>query len=168
VKWLLFFVVAIAVVILAVTLIGLALPKAHHATRMARFAQPPQALFALIAGPQDWRPGVTTEPLRPDQGRRRWRERVSHRWITFEEAQSDPPRLYQTRIAGENLPFSGTWTWQITAAPDGCICRITEDGQVYNPIFRFMSRFIIGQTKTIDDYLNAMGKKFGQPVQLQD
>jgi len=167
-RWLLYVVAAVAAPILVVVLIGLALPKAHRATRMARFMQPPEAIFAAITGPQDWRPGITTEELASNGGPRRWRENSSHGWITFEEAATDPPRHYRARIADKNLPFSGTWTYEITPADGGCTCRITEEGEVYNPVFRFVSRFIIGNTRTIDEYLNALGRKFDESVKIED
>jgi hypothetical protein len=167
-KWALYIAAAIVGVIILVALIGLALPKAHRATRMARFRQSPQTVFALITGPQDWRPGITKwEQLPPDSGPRKWRQESQGRSITFEETACDPPRLYRLQIADRNLPFSGTWTWEITPTEDGCTCRITEEGEVFNPIFRFMSRFIFGQTRTIVDYLNAMGKKFNEPVKIE-
>ena len=166
-KWLRLATAAIIGLVLIVVLIGLMLPRAHRATRVARFAQPPAAIFAAITGPQDWR-GVDKFDLPPDGGPRRWREQSGRRSITFEEAASDPPRLYRSRIADKNLPFSGTWTWEITPTENGCTCRITEDGEVSNPIFRFVSRFVIGQTRTIDAYLNALGKKFGQPVKIEE
>jgi hypothetical protein len=36
--------------------------------------------------------------------------------------------------------------------------RITEDGEVYNPVFRFVSRFVMGHTATMDKYLADVGK----------
>jgi|HubBroStandDraft_1064217.scaffolds.fasta_scaffold206067_2 hypothetical protein len=165
-KWVLFIFAGLAAIILIIALIGLMLPEAHRATQMARFNQPPDAIFAAIIGPQDWR-GVVVTQLPPTDGRRTWREESGRHAITFEEVQSDRPRLYQSRIADKNLPFSGTWTWEITPTPDGCTCRITEEGEVFNPIFRFVSQLIIGHTKTIDDYLNALGRKFNQPVDIQ-
>ena len=42
---------------------------------------------------------------------------------------------------------------------------ITEDGWVANPIFRFMSRLVIGHHATMDTLLKQVAKKFGeQPV----
>jgi hypothetical protein len=41
----------------------------------------------------------------------------------------------------------------------GSELRITEEGEVYNPIFRFVSRFIMGHTATIDSYLSAVRKR---------
>lgn len=37
---------------------------------------------------------------------------------------------------------------------------ITEDGKVYNPIFRF----VMGHHGTMDDYLTAVGAHFGETV----
>jgi hypothetical protein len=166
-KWLLYIPAALIVLLLIITLIGLMLPEAHHATRMAQFRQSPEKIFATITGPQDWR-GVTVSELPHDGGPRRWREQSGRHAITFEETASDPPRLYRSRIIDKNLPFSGTWTWEITATDDGCTCRITEDGHVHNPFFRFVSRFILGHTTTIEDYLNALGKKFDEPIKITE
>jgi hypothetical protein len=50
------------------------------------------------------------------------------------------------------LPFGGTWTFDVAAAPGGTSLTITEDGEVYNPIFRFMSKTVFSPYKTIDTY----------------
>ena len=36
---------------------------------------------------------------------------------------------------------------------------ITERGEVYNPIFRFVSRFVLGHEKTINTYLSAFERR---------
>ena len=82
--------------------------------------------------------------------------------------QSQPPLAIQRRIATPNLPYSGTWTFALE--PMGAITRVrvTEDGEVYNPIFRFVSRFILGQTATQDTYLRAIGKATGEDIRIED
>jgi hypothetical protein len=42
--------------------------------------------------------------------------------------------------------------------PEGSVTRltITERGVVYNPVFRFASRFIIGHAGSIEQYLAAL------------
>ncbi len=45
---------------------------------------------------------------------------------------------------------------------DGLRERITEDGEVYNVIFRFMARFFFGYTATIEGYLRDLGHRFGE------
>jgi len=132
-RWILVIVTAVTLLVLIVTAIGALLPKAHIASRTARIAMPPDALHALIvktiAEPQEY-------PLRIER--------------------NDPPSLLVTRIAGENLPFGGTWTYRILPAAGGSDLTITEDGEVYNPIFRFMSRFVFGQYATMDAFIRKL------------
>jgi hypothetical protein len=49
---------------------------------------------------------------------------------------------------------------------DGATLRITENGYVTNPLFRFMSRFVLGYTGEIEKYLRSLAKKFGEPPQI--
>jgi len=42
---------------------------------------------------------------------------------------------------------------------------VTEAGWIGNPIFRFLSRFVCGYYGTLDGYLKALGKRFGEAVQ---
>ena len=168
-RWFIYIAVAVLVLIGVVFAIGSALPMAHIATRHARFQHPPVVVYALISGPQKWRPEVAkSEEVPHPFGPRRWKE-YSKRGdaVTFEVTKADPPRTFQARIADKNLPFGGTWTWDITPAADGCDLRITEAGEVYNPVFRFIGRFFIGYTRSIDAYLNALGKKLGEPVNIE-
>ena len=37
---------------------------------------------------------------------------------------------------------------------------IVERGEVSNPVFRFVSRFVMGHARTIEDYLNDLARKF--------
>ncbi|PYP70520.1 MAG: hypothetical protein DMD41_14750, partial [Gemmatimonadetes bacterium] len=78
-----------------------------------------------------------------------------------------PPRRLVRRIADPKLPFGGTWTWEITAAPGGSTLTITEDGEIYNPIFRFVARFILGYTGTMESYLKALAARLGEQVVIE-
>lgn len=52
----------------------------------------------------------------------------------------------------------------ILIVPDGSGSRltITENGEIYNPVFRFVSRYVIGQTSTIDKYLTDLAPRLGE------
>ena len=56
------------------------------------------------------------------------------------------------------------WTYELTPADSGTLLTITESGEVYNPIFRFISRFVIGHTGTMEGVLRALGTKHGETV----
>jgi uncharacterized protein YndB with AHSA1/START domain len=169
-KWLLIIVGVIVGLVLIVTIIGALLPKKHTASRTARFNQPADRVWRIItdhANEPTWRGDIRKKERLPDQGGHAvWRE---HRGrgdvLTLETIELQPPSGTSPgrmvgRIADENLPFGGTWTFVLT--PEGaaaCTLTITEDGEIYNPIFRFMARFVIGYHGSIDGYLRALGNK---------
>ncbi len=145
--------------IVAVVVLGALLPKSHTASRTAIIRATPEQVFVLISGPQDWRTDLKEYNFFDEGDRHMQREIDKHgQTITYEIVQSQPPTLRKTTIADKNLPFGGSWTWNIQPENDSCAVTITEDGEVYNPVFRFVSRFIIGHTRTIDNYLANLGE----------
>jgi uncharacterized protein YndB with AHSA1/START domain len=157
---------AIAVLILAVVAIGMSLPVRHRAGRQATFQSPASEIFKAITTPQEfptWRTGVTKVDLLPaHDGKSQFREIGKNGSITYEVERSTPDTELVTRIADPSLPFGGTWTYTLARAGASTTVRIVEDGEIYNPIFRFVSRFIMGHTATIDQFLRDLGKKLGQ------
>lgn len=79
--------------------------------------------------------------------------------LAFERMER--PSLLVTRITDTTLPFGGTWTYRIGPVADGSELTIVENGEVYNPIFRFMARFVFGHTATIDMFLGDLRAKAG-------
>ena len=156
--------------IVGVVAIGASLPKHHVATRSASYRAKPEQLFALIVGSQSWRSDVIkSETVTSANGRKLMRETGRDgTTITYEVSESNPPTSLTRRIATENLPYSGSWTYSLEPSGSGTVVRITEDGEVYNPVFRFVSRFVIGHTRTMDAYLRALGKATGQEVEIKD
>jgi hypothetical protein len=156
----------LVLLVVGVTVIGALLPQRHVVTRTALFKASPEKLFALIAGNQDWRPDVKGCERITDGGKQFQRETSKHgETILYELEGSKPPVAIQRRIATENLPYGGSWSFALELENGGTRVRITEDGEVYNPVFRFVSKFVMGQTATLDAYLKAMGKATGEVVQ---
>jgi len=160
----------IAAAIMAVIVIGLLLPKRHVVTRSASFRATPEQLFRLISGEQNWRPDVLRceTPTEADGCVLQRETTRNGETVTYELTGRVEPVSIQRRIVTKNLPYSGTWIFSLTPAGESTVVQITEDGEVYNPVFRFVSRFIIGQTRTIDTYLRNLGKATGQDIQIRD
>jgi hypothetical protein len=160
----------ILLLIPCVVVIGLLLPKAHTVSRAAGYNTTPDKLFTLIAGPQNWRPDVVRYEVVPNStGRELTQETTrSGETVTYELLDRKPPESIKRRIATPNLPYAGTWSYSLQSHAGGTIVRITENGVVYNPVFRFVSRFIVGHTSTMDAYLRALGRATGQQVQITD
>ena len=143
--------------IIVIVLVGAMLPKQHTATRSAVVKATPEQVFALISGPQDWRTDLKNYSYFDENGRHMIRETDTHgQTITYEIVQSQPPTLLKRTIADKTLPFGGSWTWQIQPQGSDSNVTITEDGEVYNPVFRFVSKFIMGHTRTLDNYLTML------------
>ena len=169
-RYLIYAGVGVAALAAIVVAVGAMLPKEHVATRSALFKQPADKIFAIISGPPDWRPDVKSfEALPPRDGHPCWREVDKHGdGVTFERLEADPPRRMVTRIADKNLPYGGSWIHELREAPGGTLLRVSEHGEVYNPIFRFMSRFVFGYTASLENYLKALGEKLGETAQIEE
>ncbi len=159
--------------IVLVVIVGYLLPKSHTATRTARFEQSATTVWdTLLDYPNhaEWRSGVSAMTRLEDRdGREIWKEEHGRGdAICYEIVECEPPTRLVTRIV-DNRQFGGTWTWHI--APDGadaCRVTITEDGEIYNPIFRIVSRFVMGYDYTMTKYLTELAAHFGTPVQFED
>lgn len=161
---------ALGGLLLLVTLIGWLLPKDHVATRIGSYRQKPEAIWAAITDVEampSWREGLKSVQRLPERnGLPAHIEVTSSGTMPYETTEMIPPQKLVTKIADPKLPFGGTWTYEIASTADGATLRITERGYVTNPFFRFMSRFVFGQTSTIESFLKSLAKKFGEQPRI--
>lgn len=165
-KWILWIFIALAGFLILITVIGYLLPKGHSVTREASFGQPPDVIWKTITdidAMPSWRQGLKSVKHLPDrQELPAWVETLDSEAIPLETLRALPPSKLVVRIADPKLPFGGTWTYEITPQPSGSSLRIREDGEIYNPLFRFLARCVFGYTGTIDTYMKSLAKKFGE------
>jgi uncharacterized protein YndB with AHSA1/START domain len=161
--WLIVATVVVAVIvaaIAAVLIIGSNLPVTHTVTRSVRLSQPPADVYAVVrdfSSYPEWRPDVkTVEVATAADGRVTFREDGSNGVINFELVEDLPGKRIVTRITDTDLGFGGSWTYEFSADAGGTLVTITENGEVTNLLFRFMSRYVFGHTATIDTYQNAL------------
>lgn len=156
----------LAGVIAIIAVIGWSLPVQHRSTLERSYRASPAQLFGLITDVSafpSWRSDVVrAESLADEQGRKRWSEAPKNgAAITYVAERVEPGRLLVTRIMNKDLPFGGSWTYELVPIDEAVTTlRLTENGEVYNPIFRFVSRFVMGHDATMRQYLDAVGKRF--------
>jgi hypothetical protein len=137
--------IALAVLAAAVALvaiIGATLARNHVASRSIALRRTPEEIWPMMM------------------------QATSASGVPVDIVESDPPRRQVTRVKETEKMFGGTWTIAITPTATGSTLRITEDGWVGNPIFRFVSRFVIGHHATMDGMLKEVAKKLGEEPEL--
>ncbi|MBI3831274.1 MAG: SRPBCC family protein [Planctomycetes bacterium] len=157
---------AIVLLVTVMYLTGALLPKNHVASVRGHIDGSLEDVFATLREParfSEWRLDVKSVEVLPDEsGRKRWIEKSSDGDLALEEAESCAPGHLVTRIADPDLPFGGTWTFELSPEKGGTALTITERGEVRPPLFRFMSKFIFGHESTMKKYIAALTRKFAK------
>lgn len=156
-RWLLLASVLLLCLFLALLMAGAMLPVRHQVQGSVTVPQPPESVWKLIAEPEQqskWRADVVRVEVLP--------ERNSHPVIreyykngdklAFELSTVEAPKRLVRKIVDESA-FGGEWQIDLSPTDAGTSVRITERGEVYNPLFRFISRFVIGHRKTMSVYM---------------
>lgn len=149
-----------------VFLIGSLLPVAHTAIVRADYGVTPVEVLNAIADVEAspaWRDDIDSvtvlqrDPLR-------WRESGKFGDLTFEREAFDPERRIVARIADTSQGFGGTWTYEVEPTATGTALTVTENGEVYNALFRFMSKFVFSHYSTLETYVTSLGRRFGEDI----
>jgi hypothetical protein len=131
---------AVVLVVGVAAAVGAAQPVAHVASRSETFAASPEQLWDLAMA-----------------GFRRTNDG------SYAIVQQEHPRRFVTAIVDKKLPYGGSWTYELVPSAGGTTLTVVERGEVYNPVFRFVSRYVIGHTRTLDAYFADL-RKAAQPV----
>lgn len=164
-KWIAIVAAALVAVVALAALVGVFLPKGHRASRTVVYRAAPEAVFAAVSDVArfpEWRSDVTTvEVLSDDGGLTRFREVGRHGAVIYKVEVREPASRLVTRIDDPSQPFGGTWTLVLKPVAGGTELTITEDGEIYNPIFRVMSKLVFSPYATIDTYQADLRKRLG-------
>src|SRR5262245_775304 len=167
-KWVLLTLAVVGLIIVIVFAIGSLVPRDHVAASAATIPAPQQAVFDALTDVQSfpkWRGDVASvEVLEPGPPPARWRETGKFGNMTFERVAMDAPHRLETRIADTGIAFGGGWTYVVEPNGNASRVTVTERGSIYNPAFRFMSKFIFGYYGSQEAYLRALGKHFDGEV----
>lgn len=162
-KWVLIILGALIGVAAIIFIAGTLLPVAHTAARRVELKATPEKIWQLLTQFADypkWRKELKQVEVVNEKS---WKEIDSHgESITFALQEAQPFEKMVTVIADKNLPFGGSWTFELQAGAAGTTLTITENGEVYNPLFRFMSKFIFGHTATLEKYLDNVKMALGE------
>lgn len=169
VKWLVIGGIGIVGLILIVVVAGMLMPKEHHATSTIELHQPPDSVWLVVrnfgANAEWWSDLQRVGRIEHPDGRERWNQQTKMGPVPLVVVADEPPRRLVTEIdVASDATFGGTWTYEIEPTSDGTRVRITEDGFINNVVFRFMANTVFSMHATMDSYLRALGRRFGEDV----
>jgi hypothetical protein len=141
-KWVGLVVAGLAALAAIVALVGTQLPRDHVASRTLRVRRPPDEVWPVVT------------------------RLMASSSVPVDVIEHDPPRRLVSRVKETEKMFGGTWTVVSAPVPDGSTLTITEAGWVGNPIFRFVSRFVVGHHATMDGILKNVAKALGEEPAL--
>lgn len=168
-KWVLIIISGLVGLVALMALIGVFVPREHRATSTVTLQQSPDSVWKVardLGGITTWWPEIKESVRQPDrEGHEVWRQKMSGFEVPLIVMESAPPRRLVTKIdASAGAAFGGTWTYELTPDSSGTRITVTEAGWIGNPMFRFLSRFVLGYYGSLDGYLKALGKRFGEEV----
>lgn len=164
-KWILGTGIALAIITATITIIGVLLPAKHRYTESRDLNHAnPERVWQVITDFQaypSWRTGINKVQRKADfDDVDTWEEiDATGESITYKTIAIEHNKRLVRKIANDNLPFGGTWEFKIASQDNNTKITITEDGEVYNPIFRFISKYIIGHRKNVRLYLDDLSKE---------
>ena len=141
-KWIAFIVGGLVALVAAIALVGSVLPRTHKASRTLRVKRSPEEVWPVV-----------TQTAQASS-------------VPVDLLESDPPHRLVTRVKETERNFGGTWTIAIVTVHGGSTVTVTEDGWVANPIFRFVSRLVIGHHATMDALLKQVAKTLNEDAVL--
>ena len=142
----------------ALYLTGLFLPVEHEASVHRVFRVAPERLWSVLTDyeqyPQ-WRPDVAEVASTPFG----WTETDDYGDSTgYEIEEQIEPHRFVVRIQNPGA-YGGSWEYALEPEDGGTRLTIIERGEVFNPMLRVISRFIIGHTATMQSMLDLLQKR---------
>lgn len=158
-KWIIRILVLLGLAILAMVITGSILPEKHTASVSRDFQASREEVWAVLTDFAHW-PEWRSDLKEIRVGNHTFTEvSASGEEIDYRIEQFTTPERMVTTIVTPDLPFGGSWTYELIPTDSGCRLTITENGEVYNALFRFMSKYMFGHTTTLEQYLDDLNKK---------
>jgi uncharacterized protein YndB with AHSA1/START domain len=138
---------------------GSRMPREHQSIVTVTFKASRAAVWAAItdyAAMPSWWPAVKRIRMEklPDGTELTWNKDAHGREMAFRTGESRVNEKLVRSIVGDDQPFGGTWTFELSDAPGGGTqLRLTEDGFINPAIFRAVAQWFIGLDTTQKDFL---------------
>ncbi len=152
-------IVLVSVVLAGVVIyfVGRAQPERHTASISFTLPKARTTVWAALtdyAATPQWWPAVKAIRFetRPNGDIITWNTDPRGQQIGFRTTEEKAPARLVREITGDNLPFGGTWTYELAEENAGTRLTLTEDGFVKPPFFRGMMKLFMKPDGTMRDF----------------
>ena len=164
--------VLLVVAVAIVYAIGARLPVTHSVSVTGIVPASPARTLAIISNVGDgaaWRSEVkSVKVLPPEDGKDHWIEDLGRGMkmdfvATGTQPLSADGHAVRT-IFLKDPNYGGTWTYDVShgPSPNQTTLKITEDGFIHSPIYRFAMAHFFGPTRNLKIYIKDIQKKAAQ------
>jgi hypothetical protein len=149
------------------------LPENHKVSRSGRYQKTTQESWALVSDLEkqpEWRTDLAKiERLPDDRGKVVWRETYDDGTsVALATVETIEGRRLVRCVVDADLPYGGCWTIEVSPRDKvDSVVTITESLRVKSLPWR-LTHFVSGRKARLDEYLLAVGAKFGQTPKLAD
>jgi uncharacterized protein YndB with AHSA1/START domain len=138
-------------------LVGRAEPERHKATLSFTLSKPRPVVWAALtdyAALPTWWPAVKAIRFetRADGEVITWNTDRRGQVIGFRTVEERAPARLVREIVGDDLPFGGTWTYELTEQNGATQVTLIEDGFIKPPFFRGIAKFFLKPDATMRDF----------------
>ncbi len=149
--------------VLIVTIAGLFFPEKHTGLITREFKQSPEEIWALITDRSNelsWRTDLKNMDRLPDRnGDEVWKEKTHRGQTLITVTTEQVPNEKLVRKLVDHKWYGGTWIVELTKTAKGAKVLFTENGEIYNPLIRFMFNVVFSRTPTIVEYANQLSSR---------
>jgi uncharacterized protein YndB with AHSA1/START domain len=141
----------------ALYLLGRAQPGRHTASITFTLPKPRAVVWAALtdyAAMPKWWPAVRAIRFetRPNGDVLTWNTNAHGREVAFRTRDEKAPARLVREIVGDDLPFGGTWTYDLIEEAGATRVTLTEDGFIRPPLFRGLARLFMKPDATMRDF----------------
>lgn len=162
-KWVLYPVGVLLVLVAGLYAYGMTRPEALRFQLAMEIAAPPEKVFALVADPmaiQKWYPAVERVEILSEKPLR-YRMTMGGTVGVMEEVERETPRHIVTKTVGDSMGMDGEWDF--TVLPSGTGTRIDETVvmKFHNPLMKAMASILDGaaEERKVMEMMKAYAEK---------
>ena len=139
----------------------------HRVQVRVRFVRPLNEVWKTLSdikAQTDWNKSldsVTLESENPEI----WAENYSGRVLRMETVERVENQRLVRRLVGDDLPFGGTWTYELKNLGGETLLTLTEEGHIKNPMFRFRAHSVCGLNSSLKAAVEALETRLGKAAE---